>query len=502
MTVAALLEMAVAAHGDRVAFGSLDGGETYERFASTATRVARRLRDRSTGHVAYVGPNDGDYPLIVFASALAGTPLAPLNYRLPDGQLDGLIDRLGEPLVVVHPAHRHRLSTPDGRIIESSDLRRPASIRSETALPDVSADDPAIVLFTSGTTAAPKGVVLRHAHLFSYVVQTVELSSADPDDASLVTLPPYHVAGVGSVLSNIYAGRRVVHLPDFDPARWLELARAERITNVMLVPTMLTRLIDHLAGRSADAPCLRTIAYGGARMPRQVLERALDAFPSAGFVNAYGLTETSATLAVLAPEDHRAATESSDPQVRARLSSAGRLVPVVEAQIRGDDGRIADAGEHGELWVRGPQVSGEYLEQGSSLDAEGWFPTRDRAMFDVDGYLFIDGRADDTIIRGGENVSPVEVEDVLLAHPGVADVAVVGVPDDEWGELIAAFVVPSATARLTEEGLRAWARQRLRGSRTPDRVRFCTSLPRNDLGKVVRRQLLDLVRDSEVSPSV
>ncbi|MGR6998124.1 class I adenylate-forming enzyme family protein [Yinghuangia aomiensis] len=334
------------------------------------------------------------------------------------------------------------------------------------------------MLFTSGTTSRPKGVVLRHDNLVGYVLQTVEFASAADDDAILVSVPPYHVAGVGGVLSNLYAGRRMVHLPDFDAERWLRLVRGEAVTQAMVVPTMLARIVDALDGGEANAPALRGIAYGGARMPATVLAAALAAFPDAGFTNAYGLTETSSTIAVLGPDEHRAAFVSEDPAVRRRLGSAGRFVPGVEGAVR-----------DGELWVRGPQVSGEYLGTGSVLDDDGWFPTRDRAHIDADGYLYIEGRADDTIIRGGENIAPAEIEDVLIHHPAVREVAVVGMPDDQWGQRITAAVVPAAGQTVDAEELRAYVRAQLRGSRTPDDVVVREALPYTPTGKLLRRQL-------------
>jgi len=257
----------------------------------------------------------------------------------------------------------------------------------------------------------------------------------------------------------------------------------------MIVPTVLARIVDRLDGQPAGVPTLRSLAYGGARLPRPVLERALAAFPSCGFTNAYGLTETSSTIAVLGPDDHRAAAASADEHVRARLASAGRPVPGIELVIRDADGNQVPAGTAGEIWVRGPQVSGEYLGLGSSLDAGGWFPTRDCGRLDDDGYLFIDGRNDDTIIRGGENIAPAEIEDVLMRHPAVHDAGVVGIPDQEWGERIAAVVVVKDGAVADEEGIRQWARSRLRGSKTPDIVVTWPELPYNALGKLLRKDM-------------
>jgi acyl-CoA synthetase (AMP-forming)/AMP-acid ligase II len=213
-------------------------------------------------------------------------------------------------------------------------------------------------------------------------------------------------------------------------------------------------------------------------MPVTVLERALAAFPATDFVNAYGLTETSSTIAVLGPDDHRAAL-SGDEVARGRLSSVGRLVPGIEVEIRDE-----------EIWVRGEQVSGEYLGLAAAVDADGWFPTKDRGWVDDEGYLFIEGRSDDTIIRGGENIAPAEIEDVLLEHPGVLQVAVVGLPDEEWGQRLAAAVVRRPGVDVDADELRAFAKERLRSSKTPDVIEFRDDLPMTDTGKLLRRAVL------------
>jgi acyl-CoA synthetase (AMP-forming)/AMP-acid ligase II len=213
-----------------------------------------------------------------------------------------------------------------------------------------------------------------------------------------------------------------------------------------------------------------------------------------GFVNAYGLTETSSTIAVLTPEDHRQAHGVPDAATAGRLGSVGRPVPGVEVQIRDENGAVLGPGETGELFVRGEQVSGRYTGIGSVLDAEGWFATRDRAVLDEGGYLFLSGRSDDTIIRGVENIAPAELEDVLIEHADVRDVAVVGVDDPAWGQAIVAVVVPTAGAHPDPEELREYVRKRLRASRTPDRVVFRNELPTNATGKVLRHQIIDGLR--------
>jgi acyl-CoA synthetase (AMP-forming)/AMP-acid ligase II len=254
---------------------------------------------------------------------------------------------------------------------------------------------------------------------------------------------------------------------------------------------MLDRIVTVLEAQGHTLPSLHTLAYGGSKVGLPLVRRAMKLLPHVGFVNAYGLTETSSTIAVLGPEDHRAALGHPDPAVARRLGSVGRPVPGIEVQIRDADGAVVAPGERGELFVRGAQVSGRYTGIGSVLDAQGWFPTRDIAALDDAGYLFIAGRSDDTIIRGGENIAPAEVEDVLIEHPQVRDVAVVGIDDPQWGQAIVAVVVPASARQPDPEELRAHVRRHLRGSRTPDRVVFRDELPTNATGKLLRNEIRD-----------
>ncbi len=480
MTLLMLLEMIASAFGDRAAIGAASGGITYSQLHERAGAGAEVLRRTGAAHLAYVGPNDEAFPTALFASAWAGVPFLPLNYRLASEQLRGLLERHDDVLVVAEDDAIALLEGSAGPVMSLRDWND-ATAGPAPAEPSATVgDDVAVLLYTSGTTAAPKAVVLRHRHLTSYVIGSVEFAAADERDATLVSVPPYHIAGVANVLSNVYSARRIVYLPTFTAEAWLDTVREEGITHAMVVPTMLARIVDLLGfGVAADAPTLRSLAYGGARMPVPLLERALTAFPGVDFVNAYGLTETSSTIAVLGPDDHRAALEAADEAGRRRLSSVGRIVPGVDVAVR-----------EGEIWVRGEQVSGEYLGLGASVDADGWFPTRDRGWVDDDGYLYVDGRVDDTIIRGGENIAPAEIEDVLLTHPAVRSVAVVGLPDEEWGQRIAAAVVLCDGAVVDADELREWARAELRSSRTPDVIAFRDDLPHTETGKLLRRTVL------------
>ena len=251
---------------------------------------------------------------------------------------------------------------------------------------------------------------------------------------------------------------------------------------------MLARIIDALEGKSsAELPHLKAVSYGGGKMPLSVIERAMKLFPNTDFTNAYGLTETSSTIAVLTPDDHRAAASSSDEKIRRRLVSVGRTLPGVTIEIRDDEGKVLGANQRGEIYVKGEQVSGEYEDRGSVVDKQGWFPTRDAGSMDEDGYLFLEGRADDVIVRGGENMSPGEIEDVLLEHGAIADVAVVSVPDEQWGEGVGAVVVLKAGKQASAEELQTWVKGKLRSSRVPQRIEFWAELPYNETGKLLRR---------------
>jgi acyl-CoA synthetase (AMP-forming)/AMP-acid ligase II len=256
----------------------------------------------------------------------------------------------------------------------------------------------------------------------------------------------------------------------------------------MVVPTMLGRILDLLEERDEHLPALRHLSYGGGRMPVATIERALAWMPHVDFVNAYGLTETSSTIAVLAPADHREALASDDPAVRSRLGSVGRPSEAVELTIRDPDGQAVLAGVSGEIWVRGEQVSGEYAGQ-SRLVEGGWFPTNDAGYLDEAGYLFIEGRLDDVIVRGGENISPGEIEDLLRRHPAIEDIAVYGIPSQEWGEEIAASVVTRAGVEVTADELRDFVRAELRSTKTPTHIEFRTELPYGETGKLLRRVL-------------
>ena len=336
MHLSSLLEIVADALPDRVAVAACDDGDlTYAGLFEKVRAVARHLQAEGAERLVAVDVNSEAVPVGLFAAALAGIPYVPVNYRLSDAQLAAVLERAAPGLAVVESSVTARL--PDG-IAGLAMMSRAAFLASdgpEAATPGgVDPDDPAVLLFTSGTTGEPKAAVLRHRHLTSYVLETVEFMGADPDDAALVSVPPYHIAGIAAVLTSVWSGRRLVYLPQFTAESWVDTAAREAVTHAMVVPTMLGRILDVLDERGEKLPALRHLSYGGGRMPMTLVERALDRLPHVGLVNAYGLTETSSTIAVLGPEDHREAAASGDPEVRARLGSVGRPLPNLEVEIR------------------------------------------------------------------------------------------------------------------------------------------------------------------------
>jgi acyl-CoA synthetase (AMP-forming)/AMP-acid ligase II len=491
MHLTMLLDMAADGFGDRPIVGTSAEAITAASLRERAWAGARVLRDRDASALIYLATNGTPFPIAMFAAAYAGVPLVPLNYRLGEAQLSDLLGRHPKALVIAADSSREVVAAAGLESVSPQEWMSLVAGDGDGVVSDLDVDSPAVVIYTSGTTSAPKGVLLRHANLVSYVIGTVEYMSADEDDVALVTVPPYHIAAVANCITNLYAGRRTVVLDHFDAGDWLGTVRAEQVTNALVVPTMLTRIVEHAGDKSV--PSLRTLAYGGAPMPARIIEQALQMWPSVGFVNAYGLTETSSTVAVLGPEDHRAALSSADPSVRARLGSAGRVIPGVELCILDAAGNDLPAGEVGRICLRGDQVSAEYAGIGRAVDSNGFFDTRDEGYLDAEGFLFIGGRADDTIIRGGENIAPAEIEAVLMEDPSVGDVAVIGIPDDEWGQRIEAVVVAAPGQSVDTEALRTLTRAKLRSSKTPDRIHVLESLPRTETGKLIRRQVRGLL---------
>jgi acyl-CoA synthetase (AMP-forming)/AMP-acid ligase II len=500
MNLAILLEMAAEGDPERIVVGDAEGGLRAGELLTQSIRAAKFFARSQASNIAYFGLNADTIPVALFGAALAGIPFVPLNYRSTDEQISSILPRIAPALVLADPPEIDRLRRCGAQDIVALDEFLPALLadQGDEELPFVDPGDVAILLFTSGTTGEPKAAVLRHHHLASYVVSSVEFMGSEPIEAQLVSVPPYHIAGISAVLSSLYGGRRLVYLPSFEPEAWVHAAIDQAVTHAMVVPTMLGRILKVLEQLDLELPSLRHLSYGGGRMPVDLIERTMAKLAHVDLVNAYGLTETSSTIALLSPADHREAFASPVELVRARLTSVGRPLASVEVEVRDADGKTLPPGAKGEICVRGDQVAGEYVGW-SGLTEDGWFRTRDAGYLDQDGYLYVEGRLDDVIVRGAENISPGEIEDVLLLHPAVAEAAVVGVPDPEWGEAVAAVVVLAEGTDASESELQDWVRQRLRSTKMPCAVHFRLELPYNPTGKLLRRVLREELAELNAS---
>ena len=475
--------MAAEAMGDREAVKLNNDSITYSELNYMSKSVASLVKNNEK--IGFLSENNLLMPAALFGAAIAGVEFVPLNYRLSEEQLNMQLKRISPAILFTD----QDIKCKGIKTIGIATL----ALDNKAELDNYSDDEAvAVELFTSGTTGEPKSAVLKHKNLMAYILGTVEFMSAGAEESVLLSVPPYHIAGIAAVLSSSYSGRKIVQLPNFSAEAWMRLVIKEKITNAFLVPTMLKRIVEKFDD-NLSLPSLKNVAYGGGKMPRSVIERAMKLLPHVNFTNAYGLTETSATICMLGPEDHRSAFNSSDALIKRRLSSAGRPIPSIELIIKNDEGNICLPEELGNVWVRGEQVSGEYKGIGSKLDSEGWFPTKDRGFLDSDGYLFIDGRADDVIVRGGENISPGEIEDVVRTHPNVEDVAAVAVKDIEWGEAVGLVIV--ASSPIEDDEIIKLVRTKLRSSRVPSTIKYMDELPYNETGKLLRRVIRDNFAD-------
>ena len=481
---------------------------SYAETLSRTRRLSGALAHLGVGcgtRVAALGVNSHRSVEAYYATALLGGVFIPLNYRAKLPELEHMLK-----------AGRARVLLVGERYLETVRSLAPALAELETVIgidgpsgdhpgyedliataeeleteAEVEDDETTILMYTSGTTALPKGVMLTYHDFTAYVTANVELADGTPRGAALLCVPLYHIAGTTNMMTTLWTGRRLVLMPQFEPRGWLDLVESERITHAFLVPTMLKRLLDEPDLERRDLSSLEILSYGGASMPFPVIRRAIERFPtSVGFVNAFGQTETTSTLTILGPEDHRLVGTAAEIEQRTkRLTSIGRPLPDVEVRIVGEDGAALGPGEVGEICVRTPRVMKGYAGGIESPLRDGWLPTRDMGWQDEEGYLFIAGRKDDMIIRGGENIAPAEIEAILQSHPGVEEAAVVGLADLEWGQRVAACVVLRPGETVTAEGLGEFCRQRLASFKKPEIIRFLPELPKNPMGKILRKDL-------------
>lgn len=354
--------------------------------------------------------------------------------------------------------------------------------------------DPVWLIHTSGSTGAAKGSLLTHRSLLAASLNTSLSRPILDDDVYLFPFPLFHVAAYNVVVHHL-AGRPVVLLPRFDADAVLTAVRDEGVTTVSLAPTMLSMLLDHPERRDTDLASLRRIAYGASAMPLELLRRTLAELPDVGLAQGYGMTELSGNAVFLGPDEHRRAG-ADQPWL---LAAAGRPAPLVQLRIADDTGTDVQPGTTGEILVRGDQVHGGYWDDpGATAGSRHgeWFRTGDIGRIDEAGYLYVVDRLKDVIITGGENVASREVEDVLSTHPDVAAVAVVGIPDDRWGERVCAVVVwrdGSGSTASREQALINWTDGRLAGFKRPRVVVTVDELPLNASGKVDKRTLRDRI---------
>lgn len=490
---------------------------TYGQLWRNIQRLASALREIGTQAgdcVAVLQTNSGRSIEAYFAAAALGAVFLPLNYRAKPRELEYMINAADAKVLLFGDRYREVVERLRGSLTVKTyvalDSPAPGSFSLAGLLEkaggeldpvEVGDDDVTILMYTSGTTAVPKAVLLTHNHFTAYVCNNVELADGTPRGTALLSVPLYHIAGTTSVMTTLFTGRRLVVLRQFDPEQWLRTVEREAVTHAFVVPTMLRQIIDHPRFGAHDLSSLQILSYGGAAMPFPVIRRALERFPaSVGFVNAFGQTETTSTLTVLGPEDHRLDGTPQEIETRLRrLRSIGRPLPDVAIKVVDDEGREVARGRVGELWVRTDRVMKGYRAAGGPTSPlrGGWLPTRDMGWIDNDGYVYLAGRKDDMIIRGGENIAPAEVESVIESHPEVDEAAVVGVPDEEWGQRVAAAVVRRAGSALGAEELIAFCKQRLASFKAPEMIRFVDELPKNVMGKLLKK---DLRADFESGP--
>ncbi|MGH9080313.1 MAG: long-chain-fatty-acid--CoA ligase [Acidimicrobiales bacterium] len=476
-------------------------GEVYRR----AKRVSRSLAADGVGagdRVAFLDRNGIEYFEVFFGCALLGAVSVAVNWRLAPSEMGVILEDAGASVLFYGPDY----------VAEVKELAPTVScVRSWVGLEDLpdwrdgdraaepedpgfepGPDDTVTQLYTSGTTGLPKGAMIGGRNLSCLLTEADQVFNIGSDTVSLVAMPLFHIGGTGWALSGMSRGGHSVILRDVDPATMLALIEEHRITETFVVPAVLMALLAAPELATADLSSLRTVFYGASPISEDVLVRSMGAL-GCDFAQVYGLTETSGAITSLMPGEH----DPNGPR-SGLLRSAGRPFDHVELRIADTEtGAELPVGEVGEVWTRSSQNMLGYwnreAETADVLSDDGWFRTGDAGWLDAEGYLFLHDRIKDMIVSGGENIYPAEVENALLAHPGVADAAVIGVPDDRWGETVKAIVVRSGDASGDDEALAAdvvaATRARLAHYKCPTSVDFVESLPRNPSGKVLKRQL-------------
>jgi len=472
---------------ERTAIDFCDRTVTYGELDRDSSRLAAELMGRGLGRgdrVAVLADNCPEYVTLFFACAKAGLVMTPLNWRLAPPELAYQVDHSGASVVL---ASRSRLEQAE-QVVAEAEHRPP--IRPLEDPPEaegdvdvvVEDDDPLFLIYTSGTTGRPKGAVLTHANCFWTNTAIDRLMDVTTFDVVLQVLPQFHVGGWNvQPLLAWWKGATVVLEPSFDPGRALRLIEEKRVTTMMGVPANYLFMAEHPSFATTDLSSLRMAVVGGAPMPESLIETWTARGVS--LVQGYGLSEASPNVLGLPPE-----------YVKEKVGYAGKAYPHVEVALEGSDGSLIDGPGTGELLVRGPSVfAGYWNDPAATAEAMrgGWLHTGDVAERDADGFYRIRDRIKDMYISGGENVYPAEVESVLMAHPDVVEAAVVGVPDERWGEAGVAVVVTRRP--LDPEELLDWCRGRLARFKVPREVRFVDALPRSGMNKVLKREIVEML---------
>ncbi len=480
---------AISYEGKVTTWAELDGRANQVAQALAAEGVTERDR------IAFIDKNGPEYFEFVFGGAKLNAVTVGVNWRLAPPEMEYTINDAEARVLVVGAefvSHLDQFEPGLGtvkKIVVIGDHPKHESYESWVSKqpatdPGVEAaqEDVAMQLYTSGTTGLPKGAMLTNHNLGGMMAVVGPMWRMDANSTNLVAMPLFHIGGSGWALVGMTQGCKSVIVRDIIPPQLLETLQKEKITNAFLVPAVLQFLSAIPGAADGDFSSLRAIAYGASPITDEVLKRAIETF-KCDFFQLYGLTETTGAITQLDPDEH------SENLMR----SAGKPFSHVEIKITGEDGNELPRGQVGELWTRSSQNMAGYWAKPEATEAvmtpDGWFKTGDAGYMNEQGYVFLTDRVKDMIVSGGENVYPVEVENALASHAAIADIAVIGVPDERWGEAVKAIVVLKEGATLEPEELLAYAKERLAGYKCPKSVDFATELPRNPSGKLLKRVL-------------
>ncbi|MEO6124126.1 MAG: long-chain-fatty-acid--CoA ligase [Ilumatobacteraceae bacterium] len=471
--------------------------ERSQRVANGFVAEGIGVQDR----IAFLDKNGIEHFEVFFGAALNNAVCVDVNWRLAGPEVEFIVNDASAKILIVGPdfvgildAIADNLTTVTKILVigghPTYESFEEWVERHESVDPGAGAtlQDTAFQLYSSGTTGRPKGVMLSNSNFFGLLPMAKEIWELSPDSVNLVAMPLFHIGGGGWAVAGMYEGATSVIVRDLDPAALITLIGDLRITHGFVVPAVLQFMLMMPGAADADYSSLEVLVYGASPISEAVLAQSIEVF-KCKFWQAYGLTETTGAIVNLPPHDH-----VIDGPNKHRLRSCGLPGPGVEIKIVDTDtGDEVEQGAVGEIWVRSPQVMTGYWnnpeETAKAVTADGWFKSGDAGYVDADGYVYIHDRVKDMIVSGGENVYPAEVENVLMAHPGIADVAVIGVPDDKWGETAKALVVRAADVDVTEQEIIDYARERLARFKCPTSVDWIDVLPRNPSGKVLKKDL-------------